>query len=807
MAEHEQVPQQKKKTPKVWNVYDADFEFTYAPPKPDGDPWDVLLKPRMDEDIIRCQAWKEEVNNLLIFAGLFSAVVTAFVVESYKTLQPDPNSTVVDLLSRMATRLDNPLDEVSPITSIASFSPSSSSIRVNILWFLSLILSLTTVLVGIITLQWLREYQSYPGLTPKQSLAVFQMRSEGMEKWYVWKIFTALPLLLQAALALFLIGVVDFLLTLDNKVAIPISVVIGLILLFLLATTALPTLQGLYLYLPFLFVRDLSEVPSQCPYKSPQSHVFRAFFSFSFHLFDRFTPALRYAIQYPYSVFTPTVQFLAGLFRFTPGDIEEQDNSTQAGQIYRETAIHEHQPTKDHHVIPQLLPTWTANTWVAFDSDWLLLRDACANGLHDQSSGLNTHRLDSRNYLPLFDSVQAIQEAVRRANLSHTDPLHVFAIYDTFSELSKLILEWPYSSSDERESHRPNRFFYGLWKGSESLDYEDEYQLINHGWWANMKRLHCQNMKLFVTSNNSIFYTPAESLSMHVIELDILLANRWSEGLRNRLPSNSSHPLPHYLQFNYSLLMNETHYWQYSHVLMKFFKYAAKKNLQIGPDFLLAHHGVARFLDYSAWVTLCAEENSVLHPTSDTAVGEEIDLREAYRPILIFIRKKLNDSISSAAPVNPDDAVPPVMSYFFYISAIYMRSLMKFRKMKYWKLSVEAKHWLDNTVNIVLPTMRQYKEKISGVNSFLEDQFAGEEFLLPTYSYVVRFSKEWWATVLNDELPPRTETPSAEEGSQPQLTVAETSNSHTDPAETFEGDEGNQAVGTSIANGVVMSVD
>ncbi|KDR66611.1 hypothetical protein GALMADRAFT_1147836, partial [Galerina marginata CBS 339.88] len=136
MVEPEQVPLLKKKTPKVWNIYDHGFEFTYAPPKPDGDPWDILLKPRMDEDKIRCQAWKEEVNNLLIFAGLFSAVVTAFVAESYKTLQPDPNSAVVDLLSRIATRLDNPLNEVSPMTSAASFSPPPSSIRINILWFL-----------------------------------------------------------------------------------------------------------------------------------------------------------------------------------------------------------------------------------------------------------------------------------------------------------------------------------------------------------------------------------------------------------------------------------------------------------------------------------------------------------------------------------------------------------------------------------------------------------------------------------------------------------------------------------------------
>lgn len=40
-----------------------------------------------------------------------------------------------------------------------AYIPTPSSIRVNALWSLSLVLSLTPVLLGIILLQWLREHQ------------------------------------------------------------------------------------------------------------------------------------------------------------------------------------------------------------------------------------------------------------------------------------------------------------------------------------------------------------------------------------------------------------------------------------------------------------------------------------------------------------------------------------------------------------------------------------------------------------------------------------------------------------------------
>ncbi|KDR83160.1 hypothetical protein GALMADRAFT_26591, partial [Galerina marginata CBS 339.88] len=124
------------------------------------DPWSILLEPLMKKDEAQCNAWKEEVQNLLIFAGLFSAVVTAFIIESYKTLQPDPNDTIISLLSVIANRLDNTTTPIpvllSPTDPGSHPTPATSSIRINNFWFISLVLSLATVLVGTISLQWIR---------------------------------------------------------------------------------------------------------------------------------------------------------------------------------------------------------------------------------------------------------------------------------------------------------------------------------------------------------------------------------------------------------------------------------------------------------------------------------------------------------------------------------------------------------------------------------------------------------------------------------------------------------------------------
>ncbi|KAK0492477.1 hypothetical protein EDD18DRAFT_1079535, partial [Armillaria luteobubalina] len=79
-----------------------------------------------------CKDWKEEIDTLLVFSGLFSVVATAFLINSYKWL--------------MNTDSD------------AMFLPDHVQKRTNVYWFSSLLLALSSASTGMLCNQWLREY-------------------------------------------------------------------------------------------------------------------------------------------------------------------------------------------------------------------------------------------------------------------------------------------------------------------------------------------------------------------------------------------------------------------------------------------------------------------------------------------------------------------------------------------------------------------------------------------------------------------------------------------------------------------------
>ena len=211
---------------------------------------------------------------MLLQAGLFSAVVTAFIIDSYKWLQNNSDDPSVVLLAQILYQIEDRNTTATNLgVSIPQTSPTPSDIRVNILWFLSLIFSLSVVLIGTVSLQWLREHlRGRRNLEPQIAFSLHQLSLEALERWYIPQIFTMLPLLLQLALILFLIGIVDFLWHLNTAVAIPVAIAAASSVLFILATTALPTLQMVSLLIPRWLPADKPRVP--CPYKSPQSWAF-----------------------------------------------------------------------------------------------------------------------------------------------------------------------------------------------------------------------------------------------------------------------------------------------------------------------------------------------------------------------------------------------------------------------------------------------------------------------------------------------------------------------------------------------------
>ncbi|SJL00656.1 uncharacterized protein ARMOST_03969 [Armillaria ostoyae] len=169
---------------------------------------------------------RDGVDVLLVFAGLFSAVVTTFVAQTSQSLQADYTEMSANLLFEMisiqrAIASGASLDTVaaSPLNPNTMFIASTTSIWVNGLWFTSLALSLTTALVSVLVKQWLHHYMALPSGTPRERSLLRQFRFGGLQKWRVLVIIGLLPALMHTALAIFFVGLVIFLGPLRESIA------------------------------------------------------------------------------------------------------------------------------------------------------------------------------------------------------------------------------------------------------------------------------------------------------------------------------------------------------------------------------------------------------------------------------------------------------------------------------------------------------------------------------------------------------------------------------------------------------------
>jgi len=266
------------------------------------------------------------------------------------------------------------------------FSPASSDTCINVLWFLSLILSLTTVLVGIIALQWLREHmRSRSELETQIELSLHHMGVECLDPWYLPQIFTTLPALLLLALVLFLAGIIVFLWNLDHAVAIPIIVAIGFSLLFLLGTTVLPTFQALSLFLPRWLPQDKPRFP--CPYRSPQS--------WAFHQLVR--PLINIVLKY----IRPQDQSQRNDWRLNSHSLIPMDDRT----IYPGETHTSRRRRPTNLIFRHKL----GDTWAELGIAWLFQRDLDAM---QQDKSFKESDLDKYHRpVPIYDTVKALGAA------------------------------------------------------------------------------------------------------------------------------------------------------------------------------------------------------------------------------------------------------------------------------------------------------------------------------------------------------------------------------------------------------------
>ncbi|KAI4522560.1 hypothetical protein K525DRAFT_177666, partial [Schizophyllum commune Loenen D] len=175
--------------------------------------WRVYLDEsgQFDDDMI--QGFRDTLDVHLVFAALFSAVVTTFVAQTSQALQPDYGRISAAILLELVAlqRARSPNDVPSAGVDLDSLSATTGDVWVNALWFTTLGLSLATVLIAVLVKQWLQEYVKTPSGPPRDRALIRHMRYKELVRWKVPFIISLIPVLLHISLALFLAGLIVFL--------------------------------------------------------------------------------------------------------------------------------------------------------------------------------------------------------------------------------------------------------------------------------------------------------------------------------------------------------------------------------------------------------------------------------------------------------------------------------------------------------------------------------------------------------------------------------------------------------------------
>ncbi|KAI5830305.1 hypothetical protein K523DRAFT_351751 [Schizophyllum commune Tattone D] len=250
-----------------WDVKNNDFRNKSAE---DEQAWQGCTNVVGKYDTTDCQVQCEQIDTLLVFAGLFSGVATAFIMEGYKWMIEEPEDTSAEYLRQILALLSN--TTVPSITRSSGRPPIPDDIIdfINGLWFSSLTLSLSSALIGIVSKQWLREYLRDAGRSQRTNLAVRQVKFQGLTRWCVRGVITSIPLLLQTALFLFLAGVVYLLWHIQQKIALVITILGALITVFFIVTTVMPAIQFICCHMGW----SRLHTSSQIPFKSAQAWLF-----------------------------------------------------------------------------------------------------------------------------------------------------------------------------------------------------------------------------------------------------------------------------------------------------------------------------------------------------------------------------------------------------------------------------------------------------------------------------------------------------------------------------------------------------
>ncbi|KAG8935198.1 hypothetical protein FRC00_011346 [Tulasnella sp. 408] len=223
----------------------------------------------LDEEMVK--GLKSQLDSILIFAGLFAGVNTAFLAFTLPDMSADPADDTNALLLQLVIGGQGTILSADDLPS-ATFAPSPGIVPVNVLFSLSLTLAIIVSFVAILGQQWIVYYRKRSGGGIEHQRLEQLQRYLGANRWNLEGVLDgALPALLQLALAIFCLALVMYTRTLSTTMCL----VIGIPLAIALAILFVASMIG-------------AEMDPWCPF----THTLSRFIRFIFEKPRRYWPLI-----------------------------------------------------------------------------------------------------------------------------------------------------------------------------------------------------------------------------------------------------------------------------------------------------------------------------------------------------------------------------------------------------------------------------------------------------------------------------------------------------------------------------------
>ncbi|KAG1820659.1 hypothetical protein EV424DRAFT_1322923, partial [Suillus variegatus] len=171
--------------------------------------WGLYGQVAAEHDQKFLDRYTNDMESILLFSGLFSTVSSSFIVAMESNLSPDPSDTTNALLAQIVQiGLGNLIAAGStPADPASTWSPPASAVRIQMIAYASLSMSLLAAFGAVLGRQWLGYYKFYRYGYGRGSLEnrgkSRQEMFDGLVTWYFDAVVQSFPILLQVSVLLF----------------------------------------------------------------------------------------------------------------------------------------------------------------------------------------------------------------------------------------------------------------------------------------------------------------------------------------------------------------------------------------------------------------------------------------------------------------------------------------------------------------------------------------------------------------------------------------------------------------------------